>query len=93
MDATIPELRKLDPLLQKIHYWTDSPSSQYRNRFIFDMLSKHREMYGCDAQWNYFEAGHGKSACDGIGGLTKRMAEEAVRQGNATIQNAHDFFE
>ena len=50
-------------------------------------------MYGCDAQWKYFEAWHGKSACDGIGGITKRMADEAVRQGSATIQDVQDFFE
>ena len=92
LDVVIPELRKLDPELERIHYWTDSPSSQYRNRYIFDMLSKHQEIYNCDAQWNFFEAGHGKSACDGIGGLTKRMADEAVRQGNATIQDAQDFY-
>ena len=92
LDVVIPELQKIDPLLQKIHYWTDSPSSQYRNRYIFQILAKHKEIYGCEAQWNYFEAGHGKSACDGIGGLTKRMADEAVRQGNATIQDAQDFY-
>ena len=94
LDAIIPELRNLDPLPQKkIHYWTYSPSRQYRNRLIFHMLSKHRAMYGYDPKWNYFEAGYGKSACDGIGGITKRMADEAVRQGNATIQDAHDVFE
>ena len=92
LDAIIPELKQIDPQLKKIHYWTDSPSSQYRNRFIFYVLSKHKELYGCDAQWNYYEAGHGKSACDGIGGLTKRMADEALRQGSAVIQDAQDFY-
>lgn len=92
IDAIIPELKKIDPELLKLHYWTDSPSSQYRNRFIFNILSKHEALYGCAAQWNYFEAGHGKSACHGLGGTTKRLADEAIRQGNATIQDAHDFY-
>jgi hypothetical protein len=35
IDAMIPEVRKLDPMVKRIHYWTDSPSSQYRNRFMF----------------------------------------------------------
>ncbi|KAH3722353.1 hypothetical protein DPMN_065311 [Dreissena polymorpha] len=48
-------------------------------------------MYGCDAQMNFFEAGHGKSACDGIGGTTKRMVDEASRQGKSLIQGADDL--
>ena len=92
MDAMIPELKKLDPELSKIHYWTDSPSSQYRNQFIFYTLANHKKWYDCEAQWNYFEAGHGKSACDGLGGTVKRMADEASRQGNVLIQSARDFF-
>lgn len=91
IDAIVPELKKYLPDVQRIHYWTDSPSSQYRNRFIFHVLANHRKLYKCDAQWNYFEAGHGKSACDGLGGTTKRLADEACRQGHVMIQNAFDF--
>lgn len=50
-------------------------------------------LYECHAQWNYFEAGHGKIACDGLGGTTKRMADEAARQCNVLIQDAKDFYE
>ncbi|KAH3886834.1 hypothetical protein DPMN_010847 [Dreissena polymorpha] len=52
----------------------------------------HNDMNGIHARWNYFETGHGKSACDGLGGTTKRMADEAIRQGNVTIQDAADFY-
>ncbi|XP_060579551.1 uncharacterized protein LOC132736439 [Ruditapes philippinarum] len=92
LDAVLPEIKSLLPNLTKVHYWTDSPSSQYRNKFIFNTLANHNEVYGVRAQFNYFEAGHGKSACDGLGGTTKRMADEASRQGNCLIQNAHDFY-
>ena len=68
IDAIIPKLREIDPRVRKIHYWTDSPSSQYRNRFIFYTIASHEEKYGIKAQWNYFEAGHGKGPCDGLGG-------------------------
>ena len=44
------------------------------------------------ASWHYFEAGHGKGPCDGVGGTTKRLADEAVRQQKATVQSANDFF-
>ena len=78
--------------MKKIHYWTDSPSSQYRNRFIFHTVAKHQEMYAISVSWNYFEAGHGKGPCDGLGGSTKRLADEAIRQGKTVIQDAKDFY-
>lgn len=75
-----------------IHYWTDSPSSQYRNRFIFHVLANQQQHFGVHARWNYFEAGHGKGPCDGIGGTCKRRASEAVKQGKTTIQDAREFY-
>lgn len=64
MDAILPEIKNICPAVQRVHYWTDSPSSQYRNRFMFYTMAHHRKLYGCDAQMNFFEAGHGKSACE-----------------------------
>ena len=31
LDAIMPEIKALDSEVQMIYYWTDSPSSQYRN--------------------------------------------------------------
>ena len=78
----ISNVKLMVPNLTLIHYWTDSPTSQFRNKTIFDLLSKHQDTFGIDARWHYFEAGHGKgpSACDGIGGCSKRQADQAVRQ-------------
>ena len=42
--------------------------------------------------WYNFEVGHGKGPCDGRGGTTKRMADEAVKSGKVVIQDATDFF-
>ena len=44
------------------------------------------------ASWNYFEVGHGKGPCDGIGGTAKRMADEAIKHGKVEIQDALDFY-
>lgn len=49
-------------------------------------------MFGMRARWNYFEVGHGKGPCDGLGGTTKRMADEAVRCQKTVIQDANDFY-
>lgn len=42
--------------------------------------------------WNYFEVGHGKGPCDGIGGVVNRTAATAVKKNKAYIQDANDFF-
>lgn len=74
-----------------VHYWTDSPSSQYRNRYIFHTVANHEDIFGSGATWNYYEAGHGKNVCDGLGGTVKRLADESVRSGKCTIQDAEEF--
>ncbi|XP_060564869.1 uncharacterized protein LOC132724071 [Ruditapes philippinarum] len=78
--------------LRKVYYWTDGPSSQYKNKTAFFITSNHDELLGPKADWNYFESGHGKGACDGIGGTAKRMADQSIRQGKVSIQDATDFY-
>jgi hypothetical protein len=46
IDKLIPELKLLSPELSFIHYWTDGPTSQYRNRQCFFTVANHRELYG-----------------------------------------------
>lgn len=93
IDKVVPEVQKCVPRVKKIHYYTDSPTSQYRNKTIFRVVANHEEIYGCRAVWNYFEAGHGKGPCDGLGGTTKRLADEAVRSGKVTIQDGEEFYQ
>ena len=76
-----------------IHYWTDSPFNQYRNKTIFKIISCHEEYFGCRASWNYMESGHGKGPCDPIGGTAKHKADQAVKNGKYIIRDALDFFE
>ena len=89
----IPDIKSKVPKISKVFYWTDSPSYQYRNKTSFYIVSAHAELFGVSAEWNYWECGHGKGACDGIGGTAKRMADMSVRQGKVNIQDGVDFFE
>ena len=88
----IPMLKELLPDLGYIHYWTDSPTSQYRNKSIFKIVSCHEEYFNISASWNYMESGHGKGPCDPIGGTAKRKDDLAVKNDKAVIQDAMDFF-
>ena len=89
----IPEIKIIIPDLKMVHYWTDSPTSQYRNKSIFNIVCNHEKwLEGGAAAWNYFEAGHGKGPCDEIGGTAKRLADDAIKQEKVIIQDAQDFF-
>ena len=92
LGGIITEVKVICPAVSCIHYWTDSPTSQYRNKYIFYEVANHKQIHDIDSKWNYFESGHGKGPCDGLGGVTKRMADDAVNTGKATIQSAQDFF-
>lgn len=92
IDQLVPEIKSLNPDVNCFHYWTDSPTSQYRNKIIFNTIANHESKYNISAKWNYWEAGHGKGPCDGLGGTCKRMADEAVKTGKISIQDPTDFF-
>ena len=92
LQELIPKIKDQVPGVEVIHYITDSPTSQYRNKSIFYTVSEHHNLYGITATWTYMEAGHGKGPCDGVGGTAKRMADEAIKRQKVIIQDAEDFF-
>jgi hypothetical protein len=75
-----------------VHFYTDGPSSQYKQKNNFYLLSHFTEKYGFQyATWNYYESGHGKSVADGIGGSVKRTLDRKVTLG-ADVTNAEDAY-
>ena len=72
--------------LKKVYYFTDSASSQYKNRKNFINLAFHMEDFNVEAEWHFFATAHGKGPCDGIGGTVKRLATKASLQRPFTDQ-------
>ena len=52
IDKIIPEVKLLMPTVSVIHYWTDSPTSQYRNKYIFQLIANHKQIFGIRAVWH-----------------------------------------
>ena len=77
LDVTTSYLKKKHPEVQVVHYVSDSPSNQYRNISMFSVICQHKELFGLDCTWLYFEAGHGKGPCDGVGAAAKWKANHA----------------
>nr|CAI5831927.1 unnamed protein product [Callosobruchus analis] len=78
-----PVLISLPSTVQNLHFLSDGPVTQYRNKAMFFMLAcKMQEFYPnvTAFSWNYHEAGHGKGAPDGVGATCKRTADKVIAQ-------------
>ncbi|CAG9577518.1 unnamed protein product [Danaus chrysippus] len=76
-----PIFRTLPPHITGIHFVSDGPVTQYRNKTMFHILASrlHVEVPNVEKfSWNFSESGHGKSAADGIGATCKRSADAVV---------------
>lgn len=93
MEPVLLKAASKHPNTKVIHFFSDGPSSQYKNRYnIFLMKTLVPRYYGKleKMTWNYTEAGHGKGPMDGIGGVLKRRADETVNHGK-DITSAQEF--
>ncbi|KAE8750603.1 hypothetical protein FOCC_FOCC002583 [Frankliniella occidentalis] len=81
----IPIFEKfLKPGVTKLHFQSDSPSTQYRNKVMFFLTTQYIPMLYpqiTSIVYNYTEAGHGKGAPDGVGAMAKTTLDNAVQSG------------
>jgi len=72
----LQELRQTNPEITDIHFISDGPTTQHRNKNNFILFSTQlHQMAFTAGSWNFFETGHGKGAPDAIGGFLKRRAD------------------
>ncbi|XP_062386091.1 uncharacterized protein LOC134073124 [Sardina pilchardus] len=77
-------MRRECPEVTVIHFVSDGPTSQYRNKTNFYLASTVPFMMGFQhVTWNFSEASHGKGAPDGVGGALKNLADRIVAYGTS----------
>ena len=64
-------LQEMLPQLEVVHFISDGPSSQYRNRTVVETITRFQEISQLKCSWTWLEAGHGKGPCNGVGGGLK----------------------
>ncbi|XP_022194488.2 uncharacterized protein LOC111052160 isoform X2 [Nilaparvata lugens] len=80
------------PDVSTVHFFSDGPSSQYKQKQNFYLFTTQVYELGFqNATWSFFESSHGKGAPDGVGGALKRMANHYVAHG-CDITDATVFF-
>lgn len=93
MRPILEESNQAFPLTEAVHIFSDSPSSQYRNKNNISFFATVTPLYWPILKrvaWNYTEAGHGKCPMDGVGGALKRGADLKFSLGK-DITSAMDF--
>lgn len=89
MEPSLKELRTTNPQIETIHFISDGPLTQYRNKGNFYLLSTVPFLFGfVHITWNYSEKYHGKCAPDGVGAAVKREADQYVLRGGE-LQTPH----
>ena len=74
-------------------FWSDGPSTQYKQKNNFARLCTEPFQYGFQSvSSNYFDSAHGKGAADGVMVDIKRLADFAARQGK-DVNTPHRLFE
>lgn len=93
LDPVLRSMREEHPNARDIHFISDGPTSQYRNKTNFYLASTVPFMRGFNrVTWNFTEASHGKGAPDGVGGALKNLADRIVSYGTS-IPDANTLFE
>ena len=90
--CTVMEMiRTVLPSATTVNIWTDGPSSQFKNKFIFSFISKLQDRYSVSLAWHFFATSHGKGPNDALGGNVKRMAHRQALSRHLVIADANSF--
>ncbi|KAK3715465.1 hypothetical protein RRG08_003194 [Elysia crispata] len=91
LDPVLDEIKAHYPVITTIHFFSDGPTQQYRQKKNFFLFCTHIFNKGFECGfWNFFAPGHRKGVPDGVGASVKRQGDRRVRLG-ADIMNAHQF--
>ena len=81
----------LNSSIKHVVFVSDSPTSQYRNKYTLYLIGMLFQAKNLNFTWIYTEAGHGKGAPDGVGASIKRMADHYVSHTRKGISNSSEL--
>ncbi|KAL7383091.1 hypothetical protein ABVT39_004718 [Epinephelus coioides] len=82
LSPVLSHLKEQNPSATTLRVISDGPTTQYRSKKNFYLLSTMPFRFGFSrVTWNFLEAGHGKGPADGVGAAIKRNADAIVARG------------
>lgn len=80
-------LKKEHSSIKSVQVFSDGPSSQFKQRYLFSNLFLFEQHHNIKLTWNFFATSHGKGVVDGIGGTVKRAVWRHMKTGKKTVVN------
>ena len=84
-------LDTLPATVKTISVWSDGPSSQFKNKFITEVITALQDKHQINIKWNYFTTSHGKGPVDGTGDSVRRQVWTAVSRRTSLATDATSF--
>ena len=86
LHKTVAYIKEVNPVVTKIHYFSDGCARLYKTCNHFFNLCHHRNDFFVDCVSNFFATIHGKSPSDIVGGTVKRVTAQTSLQRPVTEQ-------
>ncbi|CAF3317809.1 unnamed protein product [Rotaria sp. Silwood2] len=91
LNYIISELKQYLPNLEEITFFSDGAASQFKQRYLFQNLTRMMMEHDLKLSWNFFATSHGKGVVDAIGGIVKRMVWQEIMTKKQLCRTATDF--
>ena len=84
--------------IKRVCYFTDGARQHFKSKNAMFLLGHHEQYFGTIGEWCFHASGHGKSPCDGIGAVLKRLVrraqlKETYAPGDAPILTAQAIYQ
>ena len=91
MQCIFRRLQAKFPSIETINVFSDGPTSQFKQRFLFSNLHYWEQDHDISIRWNFFATSHGKGVVDGIGGTVKRAVWRHIRSEKSHITSPQEY--
>ena len=91
LNYIIRKLKQYLPDLEEITFFCDGTASQFKQRYLFQNLTRMITEYHLKLSWNFFATSHGKGVVDAIGGSVKRMVWQEIMAKKQLYRTATNF--
>ena len=81
----INDLKSKRLIFNMVHYWSDGPSSKFKNWYNFTSLLLHQRDHGISVDWNFYMTSHRKRENDSAGGDVKNTIWRKVLQNKTVV--------
>ena len=90
LNNIISKLKRCLPDLEEIVFFSDGAASQFKQRYLFQNMTKMMAEHDLKLSWNFLATSHGKGVVDAVGDIVKRIVWQEIMT-KKQCRSATDF--